>query len=134
MTTCWHELVGGGDAAHLRYGCDVRSLWGEPGRLMSYLVGYLTRSVGDDREWGRRWGRIGKMPQEFDWSVEFKRAEWVVFLRRVRRWGRHRGLFQHLSCRSYGARVFGPGRALEGLLRGLDGERWFPDIEGECPF
>jgi hypothetical protein len=76
MKRVWNEIAGYGSHHHKHRGADVQlvNVSGGSGRLRSYLLQYMNgqskselmggRFEADQFEWGRRWGVLGKLPDE----------------------------------------------------------------------
>jgi len=126
----WHTIVAPGDAAHTDHGCHVQRVFNARGSKVGKLMGYLSKYVskvpgvapvnldtGECLDVGRSWGIWGTLP-DGSWSVAGSRATLVAFLRRLRRWSDN-DYAKRLTDRWLGFLLFGDGRAMHSLLRGL---------------
>lgn len=108
----WAKVVKSGDRWHPLRGVDVRPVSTDNagnGKLMLYLVKYLTKLDEGTTRTGRCWGEWGNIPQVVRAAVTFQTtAGFARLLRRIRRWGKRSPYLRKLANIT-GARLFGLG-------------------------
>ena len=114
----WARVVGSDDPKHERHGADVRALKvdkSRPGKLMCYLVKYLTKLDDNHEHTGRMWGEWGNIPQAVRAAVTFEtQGGFARLLRRIRKWGKRSPYLRRLS-NIQGARLFNLG--VDGVMQ-----------------
>jgi hypothetical protein len=117
LSAYWYISVGSGDPKHLRAGTNAQVIYGDTGRLLSYLGKYLSKTYASKTHTGRVWGVWNKF--ELAPVKIYTQVAWVKLLRRVRAHGKYSKYLRNLNVLStQGFRMFGPD--LEQLLeRGL---------------
>lgn len=127
----WHEVSEPSSEHQQKVGTRVDNVRtdGRNGRrrLMNYLAKYVAKSgqwidheTGETVETGRCWGVCGDVPVLDLGAVTFEtRDSYCQFIRRQRRHGRGSRYLAQLTVRRAGFLVFGEGRDLVQLFRGL---------------
>lgn len=129
LSKSWYEVVGSDEKNHLLAGTEIHRVWGtsgdDAGRLRHYLAKYLSKvwqSI-DGEETGRIWGEFGRVPKAVLGSFTLSAKDFVLWTRRVRRWGRDRsGYLRRLTARWQGFRLLGNPATYAQTLRELAGE------------
>lgn len=119
----WNEVVAPDDVDHLLHGCDVRAVDVPKGhavaKLMLYISKYLAKTLDEaDMPTGRLWGVWGKPPTAAT-SASMPWDQYVILMRRLRKWGRRSRYLRKASALWRGMSVWGNGYAIWDLTRGL---------------
>jgi len=106
LSHIWYLVVGSNDPKHLAAGTNARPIYGETGKLLSYLGKYLSKTFEAKVKTGRVWGVWNKLilaPVNV-----YPDEPWVDFLRRVRAYGKYSKYLSHLNIiKTQGLRMYG---------------------------
>ena len=117
LRATWHMVVGSEDVNHLKAGTNASCIYGDTGRLLTYLCKYLSKTYEVKVHTGRVWGVWNKF--DLAPSTTYKDVPLVPFARRVRGHGSYSSYLRNINVqKTQGFRMFGSD--LEQLLRGLE--------------
>lgn len=106
LSATWYSVVGSGNEKHLKAGTNALVIYGETGKLVSYLCKYLSKTYKTEVHTGRVWGVWNKF--ELAPSKTYTGVEWVKLLRRIRKYGKYSNYLKHLHAqKTLGFRMFG---------------------------
>ena len=106
LSGVWYIVVGSNNTKHLAAGTNARVIYGETGKLLSYLCKYLSKTYETKVHTGRVWGVWNKF--EVAPCNVYADVPWLDFIRLVRKHGKYSNYLSHLNIyKTQGFRMFG---------------------------